>query len=402
MMRFALPVLVVCVLGAGVMWVQSMFATPDKGEKMRYVDEADRELQETLRELAGAWNPRKKRRVVARARSRVATISKPLLQLLERPRHPKLGAAMFLAAELKLETAKQRLVGLMQSAPRALRAEAALAAARIEPWSAEELEGLLTSSDIGLRFAGLLCWKHKPDPAQFSTVLEILEGRDQELSRAAVEALPEKLLPEQKKLMRERLVEQSGFARAMLLRALGRGGLERDDEALLVQALWDENDTLRRAALVSLTRKGSALHEPRAVLELIQNEASQEETALALYCLERTKSFSAIDIRNRVAMIEGALARYFAARCLVSRGQRQALPMLLSVLQAEGSDVPQGCDLEAVSALARTLLSRLSGKPLSTALSEWSTWVESGARFSPRQLDALDASQMQALGLAGF
>lgn len=384
MMRFVIPVALFCVFGAGFMWIQSQFASEEKREAEVYVDEADRELQNTLRELAAAWNPRKKRRVLVQAKTRSATIGAPLLSLLDRPRHPKLSSAMFLAAELGLEAARPKLVALMSKAPRDLRAESALAAARLQPWKAEEVAALLLHADDGMRLAGLVCWKREPSPENLATVLSIVEGSDREFARAAIDALPKSLPAEHKQQLRERFSQQTGAARASLALAMGCTGVEREDEELLVQALWDEDAAVRRAALIALRHKKGRLKEARAIFEIIQEGADAREAALALYCLERTASVEASDLRNRLASLRSPLSTYFGARCLVKRGATQALPLLVDCLEG-GNDATN----LAVQALSRRLLSRLSGKKPLTAVAEWRSWIDDRPRFSPRALDAL-------------
>lgn len=387
-----------CLLGIGFVVWSPFEARPDTASGSVSADPADRALQDRLTELAAAWNPRKKRRSVEEARARLDLLRAPLLRLLDKPRHPRLSAAMYLASELALPEARPVLVGLTRTAARALRAEAVMAAAAIEALSVDEVRDLLARDDVGVRIATLHCLARSPSEELFHDIVALLADPDPDLRTAAVEALPRKVSAKHHAEALERARASAGTDKACYVRALGRIGLDEASERFVTERLWDEAEEVRVAALLALSEATTKLLEARPVLELVSGDVAEREAALALYCLERTKSCTAIDVRNRLGFLSSPLAKFFAARFLIRAGDKEGASTLVQVLEGSAASErsPQS---QALDAATRKLLNLLYGQPLNWSAEQWRDYLMAAPAFSARELEGLSATDLRAFGL---
>lgn len=399
MIRIAAVVVVLCLVG--VVAVPLLSGDDAEPEFLRYgaTSPAERELNKTLMKLTAAWNPNKKRRVIDAAKGRAAALVEPLQQMLERPRHPKLATAMYLCAELQLGETRPLIQKLIETAPRSLRADAVMAASRIASWNADDLRGLFANADLGVRIAALWCWQKNPVSELLPDVLALLEDRDPDIRRAALEALPPNASEEQRQRLYERVRAATGAQRVAQLHALGRIGLSSETEAYLTQCLWDDSEAVRMAALSALRYKAAPLAEPRPVVEVVSGDVKPREASHALYCLERTMSYEAADIRNRLSFVEAPLTKFFAARCLLARGDKKGAELLVDVLAACADGGVDEATLTLTTA-TRAILSRLTGRAKTTEVSEWRAAVDAMPNPSARRFDPLSPEVLRALGLA--
>ncbi|MCB9883376.1 MAG: hypothetical protein H6832_13270 [Planctomycetes bacterium] len=404
---------IACLIGVGI----TLWSPFDGDEESRSgaisADPADRVLQAQLGELAAAWNPRKKKRAIEAARAKLDLLKAPLLRLLEKPRHPRLGTAMFLSSELGVQEARPLLQELIKTAPRALRPEAVMAASALEPWSTDEARALLAHDDTGVRVATLLCIARNPDPNLFDDLLAKVVDDDPEIREAALAALPTSeqdpgksatthntVTPKQRATVLELARGSTGPQLAGYMRALGRIGFDPASERFVTERLWDENESIRIAALRALSESSKALDEPRPVLELVSGDVSDREAALALYCLERTHSCQATDVRNRLGFLSAALPKFFAARILVQVGDMRGSTTLAEILDDSESTASGDDDTRAaLRAATRTLLSSLYGKPLNHGAAEWRAFLVGAQPASARMLTPLTPEELAVLGL---
>ncbi|MCA8971398.1 MAG: hypothetical protein KDC95_16515 [Planctomycetes bacterium] len=407
----AVMTVIACLVGVGITLWNPFDRDSDSRSGAISADPADRVLQAQLGELAAAWNPRKKKRAIEAARAKLDLLKPPLLRLLEKPRHPRLGTAMFLSSELGVQEARPLLRELIKTSPRALRPEAVMAASALEPWSTDEARTLLAHDDIGVRIATLLCIARNPDPALFDDLLTKVVDDDAEIREAALAALPSdeqdpdtsatnRATPKQRASVLELARGSTGEHLAGYIRALGRIGLDATSERFVTERLWDENENIRIAALRALTEKSKALDEPRPVLELVSGDVSDREAALALYCLERTHSCQATDVRNRLGFLSATLPKFFAARILVQVGDMKGSTTLAEILDDSEMTTAGSDDARAaIRAAARALLSSLYGKPLNHGAAEWRSFLVGAQPASARVLTPLTTEELAALGL---
>ena len=349
------------------------------------------QLEDTLDQIKRAWNPRVKARVVAGARAKAEQLEEPLLWLLSNPRHDRLGEAIGLVSQLGLAKAHPMLVDLVDTAPESLQPAAVVAAGHLEPWSTEELMDLLRSEKAVLRAAAAESAADGPGGRTLELLIAMLEDPEASVRDAALEVFPRQMQGRERKEFFEWAGYADGPTEVWAIRAVGKIEFGEDSEALLHEKLRSMDRATRAAALDALSRKGNRLRQPNTVWAMaIYSHSDPVEQAKALYCLERTRSFSAGELRRELVFIQDPLPRFFAARCLITDGDKQGAVILIELLETEEVSFADGVDADAVRYAASALLGELSGLGPSAGLNELSDWVQGVAELGSRNLRAPD------------
>ena len=288
------------------------------------------ELEAVLGELRRTWKADEKAEVFAAAAARIDDLRSPLLDLLSEPPHPLMKEAVQLAASLDVREAHPAIVRLAESGPERLRPAAILAAERLQPWTREELAAFL-GDDLPPILIAALDVASSSVERPFLEIIDLFGHEDPQVRRAASEAIPYELEPE----ILEELLAVAGNAtgdRARnAIRALGRTKLVAEVETFLIQQLDVTDPSLRLAALDALGAKGSPLTRSTPVWKIALDGREDPVTqAAALYCLERTHSFTTRLIRRTLPRM-GPLPRYVAARCLLTNGEKDGIAILLNL-----------------------------------------------------------------------
>lgn len=351
--------------------------------------EAFQRLEATLDRVKCAWNPRVKARVLADARAEVERLEEPLLSVLSDPGHDRLAEAIDLACELRLESAHPLLVDLVTTANESLQPAAFVAAGHLKPWPTDELMELLRSEQPSLRAAAAESAADAPWVRPLELVIAMLEAPDASVRDAALEALPRQVQGREREELLDWAANADEQVAAWAILAVGRVEFGDDVEALLVGKLDSRDRSTRAAALDALSRAGGRLRNPSRVWALaIDADLHRDpaEQARALYCLERTRSFSTKEIRRELVSFQDPLARFFAARCLVTAGEKEGAEILVELLEAEEQSYAEGVDADAVRHAVKGLLGQLSGLGSSADLDALWAWVHRITELDSRNL----------------
>ena len=111
------------------------------------------------------------------------------------------------------------------------------------------------------------------------------------------------------------------------------------------------------------------------------------EAAKALLCLERTKSFTASQMRGLLPKLDQYL-KYFGARCLISAGDKKGVRVLIDLVEmSEGEFMTVAADeASAVKLAARSLLADLSRLGIHADQRTLWEWYASLGRLPSRTL----------------
>lgn len=349
-------------------------------------------LEVTFDEIRRAWNPRVKVRIVDAARPARAEFEQPLLAILAQPTHVRLGDAIYLASQLGIADARPLLVELSTTAPEQYRPAAILAAARLGPWPAEDLIGFLDEDDPAIRAAAL----GLAAPARgevLSRIFALLGDPDETVRDAALAAVPRRLTDAQ----RDELIEITRYAEdeheVRGIRALARAGVGPVTERLLLEKLIGLHRAARIAALQALAGKGEPLTEPGAVWDLATVLAEDPvEQAVALSCLERTRSFDAGDLLRQIPAIKDPVCRFYAARCLIRAGEKQGAAILVELLEDQVEGFEDLWESDPLAVAVQRTLQQLPGLDPDGKPDEWREWL---ARLEDLPATALDESDLE-------
>lgn len=346
------------------------------------------ELEGLLGKIHRAWNPRVRTRLAQQAAPQQPRLESPLLWVLSSPLHQRVAEAVFLASELGIDRAHGALVTLATSGPEDLRAVAVTAAAGLVPWPRAELFGFFSSPDPRVRVAAVRLAGTLEEPA-LTELYALMGDPEPGVREALVAAIPARLPAAARAELLDLARTAEGPREECAIAVLGKIGFDAASEGLLTAKLDSRSRATRVAALAALTGKGSSLREPGPVWALASYRSSDPtEQALALHCLERTGSFVVDDLARQLPLIFHVLPRLFAARCLISAGDRRGAELLLEILQAEGEQHGDfdGVDPESILVAARRLLGDLSGTGSCAGIAAWRDWLLENRQLRPRKL----------------
>lgn len=353
--------------------------------------DALQELEATLEQVHRAWNPRSKERVFAQAKGQAATLTPPLLSVLSRGQHARLREAIELAVALDVEDARPALVDLAHGGPEDLRPAAIEGAGRLEPWAVEEFLEFFGNPDPAVRKVAIeMAPQNAPDEV-LPHVFELLLDPEEGVRDAALQAVPRYAPAGARRKLLELARNADGAGEAWVVDAVGRLDPARDSEEVLTEKLDSGDPSTRAAALTGLARKnGRRLEWPDRVWSLARGlNGDPVESARALFCLERTNSFSVPELRRELPFLQHPLPRFFAARCLVTAGEKQGVEVLLDLLaKVDPEGIGDDVEPESLAWAIRTLLGELSGTGPHADSDEWQLWFRELRGLRPRTLEA--------------
>lgn len=344
--------------------------------------------QQLLLELRRAWNPNARARLLAHAAARAEEFAAGILWVLQRPDHDLIEPAVQVAGAWRLPGCLQALRQLAPSVAPQLRPQVVRAADAIEPWADPELAELLADTDSEVVHATLAAATARAE-VPWLLLFELLDHADPTVRDALVAAVPPDLPERFRAELRRHAESFDPVARATAARALHRTAGDGDALSRLLAALDHPDAAVRQSALRALAEQPGPLADPARIWAIVGDTAAAlGERALALTCVERTRSFAAIATRDLEHVADPVL-RYFAARCLISCGDGKGARMLIELLDLD-DDAVQGVDADLAAELRRgprAILGQLSGKgPFADAgvYEDWCAW--NAGKLHPQRL----------------
>jgi len=347
--------------------------------------EAMSKLTNFLRKLRRAKSPAIRESLVAEARSRKDEFGPSLVKLLTEERtNPYLVEAILLAAALDLRESLDAIRGLTEHDSPTVRATAIRGADLLEPWNTEAVALLLTDSQIEPLIAALeVASRQKKRPVE--AIIPLLSHPNQTVRSAALAAIPVLRPGEQLDALLDLVRRSRGKTTQAAALALAQSGLPGDSEKLLFELLDRKNWLTRKAALQALATKRSRLSRPDKIMAIIRNPQTKvRECTFALVALEQTKTIPQRELRALLPKLHPVM-RLLAARCLVTVGDRAAIPVLIELLGTKMSKTVDEEDRDCSKQGARAVLRELAGHDLGPDKGPWLKWARDFA-LRPVQL----------------
>ncbi len=301
-------------------------------------DNGTAQLHARLDDLAAAWQPHVRARILAAAPDHADTLGPPLIAMLEHGQlPPKRQCAIEYAGAMRHADLRPPLAALTADLEHPLRGRAALAANEIEAWPTEQLVLWLDGDDEQLLVAALQLSDGRDD-APYDRAAQLIGHESTEVRDAALTLLVQAESESAQRSLWQMITEGSE-ASVAALQAIAEGGHVDTFEDSLLEYLPRLHMDAQRAALACLTVKRSPLADPTPVWQLA-TDVNQEPMvrAHAFHCLERTKSADANAIRDQLFFLDPLLL-HFAARCLVAQADPKGTDVLADLADNENSDV---------------------------------------------------------------
>ena len=312
-------------------------------------DTVETQLTVELRKLRSAWDQRQRARLLAAAPANAERFA-PVLGPLLRRDHELLLEAIEYAGASGDSSLRATLV-LLTSASHSpiVRSAAVVAADRLEKWTVRELAAFFHNEETVV--AALRTARGRSDlPWQRVMELILADGEAREAALDVIPAQPnhewtEELLrmAESDDPMRRRLglralarTELSSAAAGRLAASLPKMSADDKISTLTVLMRWDRPDSLSSIEALALDRDSTAVQ------------------ACALHYLELVRNVDATIVRAELPGM-AAVAKHFAARCLIQVGDGLGTELLLRSLDP-GSEQP-----EEIVVASRQLLAWLTG-----------------------------------------
>lgn len=343
--------------------------------------------QQLLLDLRRTWNPNARARLLTRAAAAIEEVAPGIVWVLRRPEHDLIEAAVQIAGEWRLPGCLDALRRLAPRVDPKLRPQVVRAVDAIEPWTDLELGELLGDPDPEVARAALAAATARAQ-VPWTVLFELLDHADATVREALVAAVPADLPEHFRAQLRRHAEGFDPIVRATATRALHRTAGD-DDEARLLASLDNADAAVRRSALLALAERPAPIGDPARIWAIAADaNAALGERALALSCIEHTRSFDAIAAQD-LEHVAHPVLRYFAARCLISCGDGLGARMLVDLLDL-GDDEFEDVDAELAAELRRgprAILGALSRRgPFATATEyeDWCAWH--GGKLHPQRL----------------
>ena len=345
------------------------------------------ELQTTLQTLRRTWVPARVDWALAEMAGGGAGLGPGLAELLSSPDHRYFREGMRLAVALKRVDLRPLLLAGMKKASPDLRAEIVHAVDELSPWATEELSELLVDESMLVLLAALEIASTRTERPNVA-IYELLLHPDRAVRVAALAALPDKLSPADAREIWEHARYALGASGEQVILALGRAPAVVESDRLLRELVAGQDEALCSAALRALGSRALAPAHAAAVYGVLADaERSVEPRAMALSCLERTRTFDRLETVMDVWPSHPVL-EYFAARVLISAGRREGVQKLFDVLATPPEEFRDVTTTVAVETQldARRLLSKLSKTGLYSGEPKWRAWYDGLDRLEPAAL----------------
>jgi len=326
-----------------------------------------------VKEHRAAWRSAQQQRVIEAARQQLQGLLPVVQWVLARPRQELFAEVAELAAACQLVEVREVLAATADSTePALLRAVAVRAAERIEAWGDEGLAVLLADEAPEVVVAALECFGARENrPA--GPVLPLLGHPDSTVQSAAVAALPTTFTDGDVKALLA-MADEGDSSGTAALRALARCQWTDAVAAALVERFARMDAEMQRLVL-DASLKNQRLLPEGMVWDIVRSDADLPLRAVALQSFEVREEFDVEALRDELPNLPARL-RYFGARCLLHRGDREGIATLLDL----AADPGVGADEQLA---AKELLSRLSGKALHHGIEAWREWFENTPSINP-------------------
>jgi len=353
------------------------------------------ELTELLGECRRTWHPDARERLAAKALERSAELESPLVWVLGQPDHACADEAIWLAAQLGLESTAPPLRAMTRAGAPARRALALQAAEAVLPWDPVDLEEFLVGGveQTALAALGVLAQRNSQgdgttDAGVLRALIELLEHPQPDVRQAAVAALPDTVPEEAADLLQGRAQIVSGPTAPTVLQALGQLASSQLNEVILVERLGDPDPATVIACLDALSRWGEPLQQGGAIVALAGSAATALDVRRAAFrCLERTQAFAPADFDDLLEGLPPALA-IACARCLLAAGDLRGVSVLVRTVEQGPDALAQLAPPQRTQevAAARRLLCQVTGLTPGSEVTAFREWATTAGSIPPVEL----------------
>jgi hypothetical protein len=335
---------------------------------------AQQRVQALAAEMARAWHPVDRARVIERLRnaSEPEELRGALALALRRPEGKTRKADLIeCAGAMGAREVRNDIATVAASGVGPAQIAAASVAHKLHPYTEVEIDALLAQADPSSRLP-LLGALARGGTLPDDLLVECLASEDASERDLAVRAFPArpgaKLLQDLERL----IAHGTPLAAACALRALARCEDASAHEAVALACLQGRPSEVRRAALDLLLAAGAPVQRAEQIWHVVVDASADAKLrAYALHTLERLGGADVEALASQVLMMSPT-ERLFAARCLIRAGDARALDVLTNlVVREEDPDVV---------AASRRLLSWLTGARLGATPHEFQAAFERAGR----------------------
>ena len=321
-------------LFGAVLFVQSDVKIRAGGQKL---SAAEQEIVEILDSLRTTWDERDRIRILGEAQFRQDRYAAALQRILRMPGHPLLEQAVDYAGALGAPSTHPALAALTMAKDPVIRSKAVLAAERIQPWSTEQLEEFLRLGIVPVQLAALQVSAKRVD-APWESILGFLQGDQPLLREAAIQAIPQHPSREFADASWRMVEFDDDEAVITGLQTIARTSLAADFEQPLAARMPIMAPAAQMLCLEILASRGASLRSAEPVWNLARDSnADLRVRAKALRCLELTQRFDSVLLGQELFLFEPSL-QYFAARCLLVKGEERGVDVLMNLLGGDDPD----------------------------------------------------------------
>jgi hypothetical protein len=248
----------------------------------------------------------------------------------------------------------------------------------LQPWSDDDLSGLLESNAPGVvAAAASVCAKRQGQPPE--KILSALCGNAPEARQAALEAVPAMPSDDFAAALASQMQFTPSNEIGEALEAILRCQHNKAVEKILYERLADLGEGCDKA-LLALAKNGEALAIPAAVLAIAKDGTRSVTTrSRALYCLERTGAAVPPEALTSL-MPEHPALDYFAARMLLRAGYPEGVQLLVRIVDSSAEDAPPQRIVAQAKVGARQLLALLTDTSPYDEPRVWKEWASSNPK----------------------
>ncbi len=341
-------------------------------------------VRSTATELARAWHPEDRARVIERLQA--AEDQDELRQALGealRTSDPKLKKALVdCAGALNAHEIRNDIVAIATEGVGPSQIAAIGVAHKMRRWRGDEAAELMANGDRSVRFAVLDAIGKEGGELPDSVLLQCLISDDAQERDLARRAVPRELTKELRRDLAHLASHGPPSHAARALCALAQCADAVTHVELAFSCLHGRPNEVRRAALEFLSTVDAPLPRTEQIWSVVIDASGDEKLRVfALYCLERLGSVDQEALAMQVVMMSPP-ERLAAARCFVRAGNEQAVDILVGLVTRD--------DEASVVESSRRLLAWLTGAPVGTTPAEFrAAFDRSGRRMRTRYLPEL-------------
>lgn len=298
------------------------------------------QLVRTLTRLHGEWDPRLRERMLSSA-PQASELVGTLDRFLRLGDSPLLAAAIEFAAATRRVELRPAVVTLLTHSRPAVRYAALIAADRLAPWTARDLEQHVLSDHADLALAALELCKDRAD-LPMDAIVDRAFDENSKLAAAAQNALPPTLPARLLTPIRERLDashnDDETLTALTIIAALDPQRLDKATLESVANCARVSNEACRARAIPTLAacRSHPACHD--ALWALVEDRGMRPATRRrALHGLEGSPP-DAIERLEAASLFMDSRDRILVARCMLRCGQHEEAHRTLCAQLAENDN----------------------------------------------------------------